>query len=111
MAIVDEQLLKEEVDELTELLRRDPQWAELRGLLSRKGFEVELILMAGFMEDEHGKEYGAFVTREGAVYQYERGTGPASSLDFQKFWRVRDLETALKDFPSIAVALKEHSAQ
>ena len=107
MARFDEHLLEQEVQELTGMLRADPAWENLRQALTVKGFAAAEVLLAGFMEDEEGGEYGAIVTKSGEVYEYERDTRPNALIDFKRFNRVEDVGKLIRDmYPAVEVALR-----
>lgn len=102
-----EDLLEQEVDELTEMLRSDPSWEDLRKALSMRGFAADEVLLAGFMEDEENGEYGAIVTRSGQVYEYERDTGCDAPAGFKRFERVADPSKLSREaYPAVEVALR-----
>ena len=57
-----EELYKQEILELTELLKEDEGWEDLRNVLVLKGFDLTQILLVSFMENEEENEYGVIVT-------------------------------------------------
>ncbi len=103
----NDDLLEQEVDELTEMLRNDASWEGLRNALAMRGFAADEVLLAGFMEDEADGEYGAIVTRSGQVYEYERDTGRNAPAGFTRFERVVDASKLSRDaYPAVEVALR-----
>ena len=80
-----ETLLRQEVEELTEMLRTEPGWKDLRKVLANAGIAYNEVLLAGFFESEDWREWGAIVTKEGKVYRYERNTKPKAPAEFKYF--------------------------
>ncbi|GAA3290599.1 hypothetical protein Dvina_19285 [Dactylosporangium vinaceum] len=60
-----------EVGELTEMLRHDPDFADLRALLAGHGLLHSEVLLAGLIEGEDNGRYGVFVTRALQCFQFE----------------------------------------
>jgi hypothetical protein len=99
--------LRQDVKELTALLRDDPVLEGLREALRANGFEPNEVLLAGFMEDEEENEYGAFVTPAGGVFEYERRTASSAPKVFTSLVRVRDVQDLINHrYPAIRVALE-----
>ncbi len=98
-------LLRQEVAELTELLRTDPVLEALRDALRSKGFHAEQVMLAGFVEDEEEHEWGAIITGDGRVFLYERETR-ADSSGFVSFEESSDVSTAIQLYPAVRVALE-----
>ncbi|PUA29849.1 MAG: hypothetical protein B0W54_04660 [Cellvibrio sp. 79] len=66
---------KEEIKELTELVRSDDDWSDIRNILNEVGFMSGEIVMAGFAENEDEREFGIFINKADLkVYEYERST-------------------------------------
>lgn len=103
--MTNEKLLKQEVEELTELLRNDPNWSDLRKALSGKNLKPDNVLLAGFIEDEEENEFGAIITQDGKVYEYERNTSDENN-EFSKWQLVEDINELLNTFEAIDVAIK-----
>lgn len=107
MAKTDEQLLEQEVHELTEMLRTDPILEGLRQALSKRGFAYSDVLLAGFMESEDERERGAIVSKSGEVYKYERETSANAPTEFKTFSRVKNVDRLIRDeFEAVRVALQ-----
>ena len=98
-------LLRQEVKELTDLLRTDPVLEALRHSIRSKGFHVEQMMLAGFVEDEEEHESGALVTGDGRVFLYERET-KLDSVGFVSFDEPTDVSTAIRLYPAVRVALE-----
>jgi hypothetical protein len=79
----DSALLREEVQELTDLLRGDPGWAGLRTTLASRDLTPADVLLISFCEDETKGEYGAFLTvRDRRLFEYERSTAARAPAVF-----------------------------
>jgi hypothetical protein len=104
MSSQEDALLEQEVSELTELLRTDPAWEGLRQAIRSKGFQVEHLMLAAFMEDGEHHEWGALVAQDGRVYLYERET-KAHSVGFVSFDE-SDVQAAIELHPAVTAALR-----
>jgi hypothetical protein len=71
-----EQLLVQEVNELTGMFRHDDDWADLRRLVASHGLEPQTVLLAGYYEGEEGQEYACFVTLDGMIIDYQGRSDP-----------------------------------
>jgi hypothetical protein len=74
-----ERLAREEVEELTALLRSKPSWSDLRDQLAAEGCVASSTLLAVFMETEECEEceeFGALVTPDGRVLAFKRAQVP-----------------------------------
>lgn len=96
-------LLRQEVEELTELLREDPGWGDLRTALREKGLTPEHLVLAGFFEDEGEHEFGAVVTPEGRFFQFQRSSA-AESSKFTRWTEHENPEALLSMFPAVVEA-------
>ncbi|MDZ5446532.1 hypothetical protein U2F26_28055 [Micromonospora sp. 4G57] len=56
--------LRLEVSELTELLREDSDFADLRNLLAARGLHASEVLLAGLIGGEDNSQYGVFITAD-----------------------------------------------
>jgi len=94
-----------EVEDRTKMLLTHHALDELRKALKAEGYPPETLLMGGFVEDEEEHEYGAVVTRDGRVFEYERDTrlGATGFMLFQEM--TADLETVIGHFPAVEAAL------
>lgn len=97
-------LLKQEVEELTQLLREASEWKDLRRAVIDEGLPIDRVLLAGFHEDEVGHEFGALVNAE-RVFEFERSSEPGTR-GFLKFERVRSVGSVAKTFPAVWAALE-----
>lgn len=108
MAKVSRRLLVQEVNELTALLRHEPNWQTLRDLLRQKGLAAEVCLLAGFMESEEGEESGVVVAPDGTAFEYGLrsaiGKQPVRLIRWRKVEDPANL--AAKDFPALRVGVE-----
>lgn len=100
------ELYKQEVLELTELLRGDEEWEDLREILTEKGFNLSQIALVSFMEDEEENEYGVIVTKDIRISKYSRSTENGKN-DISSF-RLEDISNEkdeMDKYPQISVAI------
>jgi hypothetical protein len=100
-----DELLRQEVRELTDLLRTDDAFADLREVLTARGLSASGTLLAGLIDGEDNCRYGAFVTTAGEIIRFE-----CAPDDRVVLWeQVDDPAAWLVDFQAIeiAVAMKE----
>ena len=100
------ELCKQEILELTELLRYDEEWEDLRDILTKKGFALSQIALVSFMEDEEENEYGVIVTKDMRVTEYSRSTQNGNN-NVDSF-KIKDITTAkdeIDKYPQIDVAI------
>jgi hypothetical protein len=101
----DRGLVRQEVEELTDLLRRSAEWRDLRQTLESRGIKPEDVLLATFYEDEEENEYGIFVNVDRRVFEYKRSTRRGAKPQFLQ-WRERTGdEEILREYPQIVEAL------
>ena len=105
-----QELLRLEVSELTEMLRADDRFILLRQLLLEAGLEPGSLFMAGCVENAEGVVpggddvvVGVVVTAAGEVYEYE-GRIFRPPLDEVRLVR-RSAEAAATDWPAVSAAL------
>lgn len=101
----DRELLRQEVEELTDLLRHDAQWLDLRSTLGSKQLDPERVLLATFYEDEDENEYGIFVTDDRRVFEFKRSTRPGAKPRFSQWVERTGDDGALREYPQIVEAL------
>ena len=98
-------LLQQEVNELTELLRRAARWEDLRIALASKNLGPNDVLLVTFYEDEEDGEYGILVSLDRKVIEYERCTRNELAHRF-RVWRDRTGDSRFsQEYPQIGVAL------
>ena len=97
-------LLRQEVEELTALLRGAPEWKDLRLALQSKGLKAEDVLLAAFYEDEDKNEYGIVVTPERGVFEFKRSTRRGMKPLFQQWLDRGSSQETLQEYPAIAEA-------
>jgi hypothetical protein len=66
-----EELLEQEVRELTDLLRTEGSFARIRDVLAAKGMTASRTILAGLIDGEDGSQYGVILTasRECIVFE------------------------------------------
>jgi hypothetical protein len=100
-------MLRKEVEELTAKLRDDPEWDDLRRVLRRRRIRPAEVLLASFMEDEDGIEFGVLVTSDRRVIDYRRRIAVHRQGPRVLAWRDRtDDAGVITDFPQVAIALE-----
>lgn len=92
-----ETLYKQEIVELTELLKS--AWHDLRNALIGAKVEIEGSYLAGFMEDEEGGAYGVILTAEKKIIRFVYKDHAINITP------VDSPEEILGEFPQIHVAL------
>ena len=97
--------LKDEIVELTEMLRSERVLEDLRRLLCEKNVEPASAFLAGFLENADGFEAGVIVTRGGEIFEFER-VNIRTSAGFDKWQRVTDTYEVCKKYPAIGVAVE-----
>jgi len=96
-----EALKKLEVEELTELLRTDVAFADLRAALTTHHMQLDECLLGGLIDGEDGSSYGVFVCRDGVCIVFEK----VRSGEFIRWERVEDPESLTCAFGAINVAI------
>jgi hypothetical protein len=98
-------LLLQEVEELTALLRHDKRWGDLRAAVAGQALDPGSTWLAGFHEDEDGREYGVLVAGDGVVFRFTRSSRRGSRGFLE--WADAGDGAALRDeFPALGVALR-----
>jgi hypothetical protein len=101
----DPELLRQEVDELTALLRDGEHWADVRTALASKGLPANRVVLTGFMEDEDENEFGVVITDELEVFQYQRDTS-SNPRHFITWCKVDNPAQLLDTFPAVEFGLE-----
>ncbi len=100
-----EHLLKQEVEELTEMLRSDEAFEHVRDYLAKLKFAVNDVLLAGWTESENGWQGGAVVHIDSKhTYLFEINDWRTSTT-FDKWDRVQSIKSAVAKYPAVAVAV------
>lgn len=101
-----DELYKQEVLELTELLKNDEEWEDLRNILTQKGFNLNNIVLASFVEDDKGNEYGVIVTKDIQISEYSRLTqNEKNNIDSFKLKDITNEKNKIDKYPQILVAI------
>lgn len=95
-----EELLEQEVRELTEILRAKNS-AKLQALLASKGLLASETVLAGMIWGQDGSELGALLTKNQECIVFE--TAPDGSLI--RWETVDDLDTLTDAFQAVSVGL------
>lgn len=70
-----DELYKQEILELTELLKNDEEWEDLRNILNEQNIDLKHIALVSFTEDEEENEYGIIIFKDLKIIEYSRFTG------------------------------------
>jgi hypothetical protein len=98
-----DQLLVQEVEELTSFIRETGEWTVIRELIRAGGFDPDQDLLAAFMEGEEGEEWGVVVTRQKRFFEWFRNTDDES---FVPRWReITNSPGVMSDYPQLEAAL------
>ena len=98
-------LLRREIEELSADLRSDEFFEGLRKALIAEGFDPSETLLAGFMEDEHGGEWGVLVCRDGKIIEYQRQTHDSTLPNLSNWVEHQTTTGLIDDFPALDVAV------
>jgi hypothetical protein len=96
-----EGLFKDEVVELTELLRTDASLDALRSLLENRGLRADETILAGLIDSEDMSQYGVLLTREARLVAFE--IAPDGAV--RRWDDVEDPRLLEADFQAVAVAV------
>ena len=91
---------KLEVEELTELLRTDDAFADLRAALISHGERPEDVLLGGLIGGEDESSFGVFVNRDGTCRLFETVRSGAVVR-----WERAEPHVLAKDFGAVEVAV------
>ncbi|BBH70816.1 hypothetical protein ACTI_75010 [Actinoplanes sp. OR16] len=97
----DDSELRLEVQELTELLREDSDFRNLRVLLAAHGLRASEVLLAGLIGSEDNSEYGVFITKDLRCFCFE--LGPSNQLI--RWEQVANVGPLLDDFSALTVGI------
>jgi hypothetical protein len=96
------ELLEQEVSELTDLLRNDESFADLRDALASKGVPPSTTILAGFMESEDYIMYGVVLTEDRRCIRFEIDPdGNVTQWDL-----IEDLDVLADDFQAVNVGVE-----
>lgn len=101
-----ERLYKQEILELTSLLRNDEEWEDLRNVLTKTGFNIKEIVLASFVEDDEENEYGVIITSDLKIMEYSRSTqNGKNNVNYFELNDITNKEHKIKEYPQISVAV------
>ncbi len=101
MSGTSSEALKRDVEEMTELLRTDDAFADLRAALTAHHMRLDECLLGGLIDGEDGSSYGVFVCRDGVCIVFEK----VRSGEFIRWERVEDPDSLTSAFDAIYVAI------
>ena len=101
-----EELYKQEIIELTELLNEDEEWEDLKNILVQAKIDLNMTVLVSFMEDDEENEYGVIVSKDLKICKYVRKTqeGKNNIENFEMVDITEDKEEINK-YPQIAIAI------
>jgi len=103
----EKDLLRMEIEELSDMLRNDETWEKLREILRARNIDAQTTLLVSFMEDDEDRELGVLVTAGRRVLQYKRNTAVDDAASFEAV-DITDQPDRLEDYPQVPLALKEY---
>jgi len=92
--MVSKELYKEEVKELTELLRTE--WQDIQSIVKNLNLDVSKTCLLGFIESEDDTESGLFYTEKKSLIRFERRL---TDLDV----KIVTKESIENEFPQVIV--------
>ncbi|SCL36239.1 hypothetical protein GA0070624_5498 [Micromonospora rhizosphaerae] len=96
-----EEELRLEVEELTDLLREDSDFADLRDLLAARGLRASDVLLAGFISGEDNSQYGVLIAADLQCIQFEINSARRLIL-----WEtIEDVGVLANDFAAVAIGM------
>ena len=101
MSGTSSEALKRDVEEMTELLRTDDAFADLRAALTAYHMRLDECLLGGLIGGEDESTYGVFVCRDGVCTVFEK----VRSGEFIRWERVEDPDSLTSAFDAIYVAI------
>lgn len=93
--------LRLEVRELTELLREDSAFADLRDLLTARGLQASEVLLAGLIEGEDNSQYGVVIAADLLCFMFEIGGGD----QLVRWEEIEDVDALARDFSAVGVGI------
>jgi hypothetical protein len=94
-----EELLEQEVTELTDLLRHEDSFASIREMLAAKGLSASELVLAGLIDGIDGSRYGVILTHGYECIRFE--IAPNGSLAmWDKIDELDDLKSGFQAVPT-----------
>ena len=94
--------LRQEVTELTDLMREDSDFADIRKILAAQGLQPEDTLLAGLITGGDDRQYGVLITGAGQCVLFETDARGTLIL-----WEtVDDIARLENDFDAVAVGVE-----
>lgn len=97
-----EELYKQEIIELTELLNTDEDWSDLKNILIKAGIDLSKTVLASFMEDDEENEYGVIVSKDLTIRRFSRKI----DIGNLELTNITKDENELSKYPQIAISIK-----
>jgi hypothetical protein len=94
--------LRQEVTELTDLMREDSDFADIRQILAARSLPPDDTLLAGLISGDDDSQYGVLITGAGQCVLFE--TDPRGSLI--RWEDVDDIARLENDFAAVAVGVE-----
>jgi hypothetical protein len=97
----ERELLVQEVEELTSMMRTEDSFGFLRDRLAADGHDPGGVLFAGLVEDEEGRTFGAVVLPGRTAIDFATEADGTWSV-----WRTTDdLQELADEYPAVAAAV------
>jgi hypothetical protein len=94
--------LRQEVTELTDLMREDSDFADIREILAAQGLPPDDTLLAGLITSGDNRQYGVLITDAGQCVLFETDARGTLIL-----WEtVDDIARLENDFDAVAVGVE-----
>lgn len=102
---IDEKLYRQEIEELTYLVKNE--WDDLRRILIDSNFDINKTLLVSFAENEDESEYGVLVNENKQVFEYKRSTAmDKNNIENFSVIEITNDPNACNKSPQIEVAKK-----
>ncbi|GAA3388384.1 hypothetical protein [Cryptosporangium minutisporangium] len=95
-----DEALREEVEELTELLREDSDFGDLRTLLRAHGMHESDVILAGLIGGEDNRQDGVFIDADLRCIRFEIDSAGRGAR-----WEETDVESLAQYFGAVAIGL------
>jgi hypothetical protein len=96
-----EEQLRQEVRELTDLLRTGASFADLRDLLATRGHHPSQTLLAGLIEGEDEHQYGVLITVGMELIRFEIGR----NAELISWEIVDDPDVLVRSFAAVVIGI------
>ena len=101
-----EELYKQEIMELTDLLNNDEEWEDTKNILLQSGIHLKETILVSFMEDDEENEYGVIVSKNLKISKYSRNTRESKkNVENFEIVDITDNEEEINKHPQITIAI------